>query len=134
MGKLPSGRTSSHYLISQKYEKGTDLQQTQQRVKQLRQELKDAELQEAIAGQTAVTHVMEQKDELKNPALGPAFHVEVLLEGHPVKALVDTGSPVTIVSITCLFGYSWKIKSLYPDYGRVETTGTEQVADTKHCS
>ena len=104
MGKLPSGRTSSHYLISQKYEKGTDLQQTQQRVKQLRQELKDAELQEAIAGQTAVTHV------------------------------VDTGSPVTIVSITCLFGYSWKIKSLYPDYGRVETTGTEQVSDTKHCS
>ena len=28
--------------------------------------------------------------------------MEVSLEGQPVKALVDTGSPVTIVSVDCL--------------------------------
>ena len=28
--------------------------------------------------------------------------VELNLEGQPIKALVDTGSPVTIVSIDCL--------------------------------
>ena len=36
------------------------------------------------------------------PTLGPAVTVELNLEGQPVKPLVDTGSPVTIVSIDCL--------------------------------
>jgi len=38
------------------------------------------------------------------PALGAIIYVSVLLEGQPVKAFVDTGSPVSIVSIKCLLG------------------------------
>ena len=36
------------------------------------------------------------------PTLGPAVTVELHLEGQPVKALVDTRLPVTIVLIDCL--------------------------------
>ena len=111
IGKLPSGKTSSNYVSSQEYEKGAQLQQTQQRIEQLRRELQEAELQEAVALRTAVTHVVKPNSESKDPALGPSIHVEVLLEGHPVKALVDTGSPVTIVSISCLLDILEKLKN-----------------------
>ena len=37
-----------------------------------------------------------------DPSLGPTISVEVVLKGRPTKALVDTGSPVTIVSIDSL--------------------------------
>jgi len=60
MGKLPSIKTSSHYVTSQEYEDTTaELQQTQQRIEQLRKELQNAELQEALARQTAVTHAVK---------------------------------------------------------------------------
>ena len=38
----------------------------------------------------------------EGPTLGPTVLLNVLLEGYPVKGLVDTGSPITIVSIECL--------------------------------
>ena len=47
-------------------------------------------------------HVLTTGGEPEGPTLGPTVLVNVLLEGHPVKALVDTGSPITIVSIECL--------------------------------
>ena len=31
--------------------------------------------------------------------LGPVVYAEVKFEGHPVQALIDTGSPATIVSL-----------------------------------
>ena len=37
--------------------------------------------------------------------------VDVILEGQPVKALVNTGSPVTIVSIKCLLYVMEKLKT-----------------------
>ena len=111
MGRLPSGKTSSNYVSSHEHEKGAELKHIRQRVDQLRKELQDAELQEALALQTEGTHVVKPKDESNNPALSPSIHVEVLLEGHPVKALVDTGSPVTIVSITCLLDILGKLRN-----------------------
>ena len=36
-------------------------------------------------------------------AIGPRVEAEVLVDGLPVKALVDTGSPVTILSSSCFF-------------------------------
>ena len=42
------------------------------------------------------------KGEAQGPVLVPAISVELLLEGQLVNAVVDTGSPITIVSIDCL--------------------------------
>ena len=48
-------------------------------------------------------HVLAAKGKPEGPpTLGPTVLVNVLLEGHPVKALVDTTSPITIVSIDYL--------------------------------
>lgn len=47
-------------------------------------------------------HVLKMEGDAKGPALGPAVMVDILLERHPVKALVETGPPITIVSIDCL--------------------------------
>ena len=47
-------------------------------------------------------HVLQPKGNVTGPSLGPAVSVELSVEGQPVKALVDTGSPVTIISIDCL--------------------------------
>ena len=34
--------------------------------------------------------------------LGPAVYAEIEFEGYPVRALVDTGSPATIMSLDCM--------------------------------
>lgn len=47
-------------------------------------------------------HILRPQSEANGPVLGPIISVEVMLEGHPVKALLDTGSPVTIASIECM--------------------------------
>ena len=78
------------------------MSQAQEKVARLRKELQSVELEEALASKTATSHVLKPEGEANGPILGPAISVEVLLEGHPVMALVDTGSPITIVSINCL--------------------------------
>ena len=40
-------------------------------------------------------------------AIGPRLEIKVRLEGQAASALLDTGSPVTIVSLKCLLQY-WK--------------------------
>ena len=47
-------------------------------------------------------HILRPQGEANGPVLGPVISVEVMLEGHSVKALLDTGSPVTIASIECV--------------------------------
>ena len=47
-------------------------------------------------------HDLRPQREAKGTLLGPVISVEVKLEGHSVKALFDTGSPVTIASIECV--------------------------------
>ena len=59
------------------------------------------EIQAALDQKTATMHVL-QPDKGAGPTLGPAVSVEPKLEGQPVKALVDTGSPITIVSVDCM--------------------------------
>ena len=58
--------------------------------------------QECLLGKTVTMHVLTTGGKPEGPTLGPIVLVNVLLEGHPVKALVDTGSPITRVSIECL--------------------------------
>ena len=67
-------------------------------VKELTASRKDA-LEEELA-ELKTLGVCARAGEL---AIGPRVEVEVLVDGLPVKALVDTGSPVTILSSSCFF-------------------------------
>jgi len=61
-------------------------EQAQQRVALLNRELKEGELQEALALTTPTTHVVEPIAETSNPALRPRVYVEVLHENQPMRA------------------------------------------------
>ena len=74
----------------------------QEKITKLHKELQAAELQEALTDKMTTMHVLTTEGRAEGPKLGPAVLANVLLEGDPVKALVDTGSPITIVSISCL--------------------------------
>ena len=52
-------------------------------------------------------HVLKPKGEVQ----GSAISAEILLEGQSVNALVDTGSPITIVSIDCLLNVLAKLQT-----------------------
>lgn len=79
-----------------------ELREAQKKVSQLCQELHSAELLESLVLQTATIHILRPQGEANGPVLGSIISVEVILEEHPVKALLDTGSPVTIASIECV--------------------------------
>jgi len=87
----------------------------QGRVADLRKELQAVEIDEAMEENTTTMHVLKPHitvdGSTDGPALGPTVYVDVLLEGQPVKALVDTGSPVTIVSIKCLLDVLEKLRA-----------------------
>ena len=77
------------------------------KVDKLRQQLKAAELEESLQKASVTTHGITQETLLNGcddttVQLGPKLTTEILLEGHPVQALLDTGSPVSIVSIDFL--------------------------------
>ena len=61
-----------------------------------------ADVQEALEQKTAMMHVLQPKGNVTGSSLSPAVTVKLSVECQQVKALVDTGSPVTIVSIDCL--------------------------------
>ena len=67
------------------------------KVADLKRKLQTAEL--PVRQQLSMDFGEEKKGD---PALGPTISTKVVLEGKPMKALVDTGSPVTIVSIDSL--------------------------------
>ena len=60
------------------------------------------DVEAALDQKTATMHVFQPEGKGVGPTLGPVVTVELNLEGQPVKGLVDTGSPVTIVLIDCL--------------------------------
>lgn len=70
----------------------------QQRVTDLRQQLKQAEVEVAL-DEAAVTMQTVAPAADSNVPLGPVPTMEVDLEGSTVKALINTGSPVTIISL-----------------------------------
>ena len=69
------------------------------KVADLKRQLQTAELQEALLSKTATINGLWSAEKNRDPSLGPTISAKVVLEGRPTKALVDTGSPVTIVSI-----------------------------------
>ena len=80
------------------------------RVAKLRQQLQEAEVKEALERAKGTMHGISSPDAKDNPHLGPMIYSEVQLEGIPVQALLDTGSPATIVSLEFLIEARWKTK------------------------
>ena len=77
------------------------------KVDRLMQELKAAELEESLQKASVTTHGIIQESPMDGcdsttVVLGPKLTTEILLEGHPVQAFLDTGSPISIVSINFL--------------------------------
>ena len=73
-----------------------------EKVTDLKKQLQTAELQETLPSKTATINGLCLLENECNPSLGPTISKEVILEDKPIKALVDTGSPVTIVFIDLL--------------------------------
>ena len=90
-------------------ESSTSLSEAQDEVTELRRKLQLAEMREILTKAAVTTHVF-QKDNTEHPlgengdspSLGPTLTAEVCVEGRLTKALLDTGSPVTIISIEFL--------------------------------
>ena len=68
------------------------------RVEMLRCTLCEAELQDSMS--TLAIHAVELEEEQKTSQdLGPTLTTDLSIEGAPVEAMIDTGSPVMVVSL-----------------------------------
>ena len=63
------------------------LNEAQQKVSQLQEELHSAELLESLALKTATMHMLRPQREDNRLVLRSIVSAEVMLEGHPFKAL-----------------------------------------------
>ena len=89
------GVTSGDQPVDEKTKK-------RQRIAELRRQLQEAEVEETMAEVVAMMHVLQPGEQENRVPLGPTLTAEVKFEGRPVQALLDTGSPVTIVSLEFL--------------------------------
>ena len=99
-----SGNGANHHVTS-------ELSEVKGKVASLRKELQAAEMEEAMTEKSTTLHVLEPHGSADGPVLGPTLFVDVMLEGQPVKALVDTGSPITTVFVKCLLDTLEKLRT-----------------------
>ena len=71
------------------------------RVEELRHALAEVELEDEIAT-TYTCRLEPDNDEGGATVLGPTPTVDLTIEGVPVRAMIGTGSPVTVVSLEFL--------------------------------
>ena len=57
------------------------------------------ELESTLDRVAATMHGLSSSNEVQDSRLGPTLTAEVQVEGVPVQALLDTGSPATIISL-----------------------------------
>lgn len=69
------------------------------RVEELRCTLREAELEEAISTVSTIIHSVEPDEKKETLTLGPTLTTDPTIEGVPTQDMIDTGSPVTIVSL-----------------------------------
>ena len=82
-------------------ESSTLLLEAQDEVTKLREQLQLAEMQESSCNNSCVTeHPLNENED--GPSLSSTLAAEVCVEGQPTRALLDTGSPVSIISIDFL--------------------------------
>ena len=79
-----------------------DRKQKQQRVVDLRRALQEVEVDESLSEVVATMRVLKSANGDEGNSLGPTLSACMEFEGIPVEALLDTGSPVTIVSMQFL--------------------------------
>ena len=77
-----------------------DCEQLKEKVAELRRQLQEAERSLTISEVATCLHRIEV--EPREVQLGPVLTVVVQMEGVPVRALIDTGSPATIVDLEFL--------------------------------
>ena len=71
------------------------------KVEQLSKRLQDLEGKLVQKGQTQVLNsvAVDQEPGVEDCLLGPSVTAKVLVNGVPTEALIDTGSPATVVSL-----------------------------------
>lgn len=69
---------------------------------ELRRTLQEAEVEESLSEAMATMRVLKPARKEMGSDLGPTLSVKVEFEGSPVNALLDIGSPVSIVSLQFL--------------------------------
>lgn len=69
---------------------------------ELRRALQEAKVEESLSETMATMRVLNTASRERSSDLGPTLSVDVDFEGSPVNALIDTGSPVSIVSLRFL--------------------------------
>ena len=79
-------------------------QQKAARIAELCQQLQEAELEEAITNVEATMHGITPEVLTRGTTMGPTPTARDWLEGKETEALLDTGSPVSIVSLQILLG------------------------------
>ena len=72
------------------------------RIKELTQQLKDGEMVQAVQVVTGTMHGVEAETEVSNSMLGPTIRTPIQVNVVTADALVDTGSPATIISLELL--------------------------------
>ena len=115
-------------VVNSEQEEKTEPRNKHERVMELRCALQEAELEESLSQVSATMHVLTRKDR-DGSSLEPTPIVEVLFEGVPTHALLDTGSPVTIVSLS--FVLQALAKKGEPDSNRVGAGGQGAAESSK---
>ena len=89
------GRPQMKNITTQR-SSNTPSTEKQKEIQELRERLRQAELDEAIESSRVVNLVVPAESE---PRLGPTVYTPITVGGVTTDALVDTGSPATIVSL-----------------------------------
>ena len=101
-GSGESNRTTTMSgLVAETVPTGNTVRTKSDKVEDLRAALREAELEEALEKVTPLSTTMYgvETDVVGSSILEPMILVNVSFEGMPVEAMLDTGSPVTIVSL-----------------------------------
>ena len=101
------------------------------RILELRRELHRAELEEALEEVSGVLGVLQSDTTSSTTGLGPTAFASVSVNGVATKALVDTGSPATIISLKFILKVLAGQKT--PNQtAAVEGGGLQKVSDTRY--
>ena len=71
----------------------------QRKIKQLQQELNELEARVAVCVYSKTSTLHSVAADVKGSRLGQTVFSKILVNGVPTRALIDTGSPATIVSL-----------------------------------
>ena len=94
--------TTMNSLVAEPTPESETAKSKSDRVRELRAALQEAELEESFETTTTTMHGVELDEKEETTLLGATITAEVVIEGTTVEAMIDTGSPVTIVSLDFL--------------------------------